>query len=182
MHAAPKFYSPVKPAELPHRHPEWTDFEIEPRDTGARKRQSAGTIRARKNTKLQIENGVLHLQFTGDDPGIAIDQMGRELANGPYRLSFRLSSKTEGKGEVFYTTKPELTLPKGDRVEFDVESADQWQDIQIEISTNQRIHKLRLEVGEGPGKAAIADLTLSDQHGNVLIAWPTRYRQRAGPP
>jgi arylsulfatase A-like enzyme len=174
LHAAPKFYSPVKPSELPHRHPEWTDFEIEPQESGSRMRKSAETIRARKNTELQIENGVLHLQFTGDDPGIAIDQLGRELANGPYRLSFRLSSKTEGKGEVFYTTKPGLILPKGNRVEFDVKSADQWQDVRIEIATNQRIHKLRIDVSEGPGEAAIADLKLSDQHGNVLIAWPKR--------
>ncbi len=174
LHAAPKFYSPAKTASLPHRHPEWTNFEIDPQETGTRKRRATKTIRARKNTELEIKDRMLHLQFTGDDPGIAIDSLGKELPPGPYRLSFRLAAQTKGKGEVFYTTKPDLLLPRGTRIEFDVQSTDGWQDIDVELSTDQRIYKLRIDVSEGPGKATIADLKLSDQKGNVLIAWPER--------
>lgn len=172
LHASPRSYATVKPAVLPHRHREWTNFAIEPQETTARKRKSPNAIRARKNTTLEIRNGVLHLRFTGDDPGIAIDHMGKELAPGPYRLSFRLSSDTQGKGEVFYTTDPHSILPRGKRIEFDVKSSDNWQDIRVEVLTDQRIYKLRLDVNDGPGKATIADVQLSDQQGLVLIEWP----------
>ena len=174
LHASPKSYAPAKPAQLPHRHPEWTDFTADPKEAAPRKRKSTRSIRARKNTKLDIKNGVLHLRFTGDDPGIAIDRMDEDIALGPYRLAFRLSTETAGKGEIFYTTDPDLKLPDGKRVEFDVKPASPWQDIQVELVTDQRIHKLRIDVSDGPGQATIADLKLLDQKGNVLKTWPAR--------
>lgn len=171
LHAGEKSYSPVGPAQLPHRHREWTDFSIDPQESGEKKRAS-GAIRARKNTKMKIVDGELHLTFTGEDPGIAIDHLSNELKQGPYRLTFRLNSKAKCPGELFYTTKPELILPLGEKIEFPVERIEQWQDIQIDIPTDRRIYKLRIDVSEGVGTAAIADLKLYDQQGKVLIAWP----------
>jgi arylsulfatase len=172
LHASPRTYAPVKPAALPHRHPEWTDFAIEPQEREARKAFLINAIRARKNTQLKIRDGELHLQFTGDDPGLAIDRLEPDLVPGPYCLSFRLAGEETGKGEIFYTTKPGLLLPRGERVEFDLKPTEPWQEVRIGIATEQRLHKLRIDVAEGPGEAVIANLKLSDPQGNVLIAWP----------
>jgi len=172
LHASQGSYSPVKPAELPHRHPEWTNFEVDPQDRGPRKSTSTGGIRARKNTKMKIKDSELRLTFTGEDPGIAIDQIGKEVGAGPYRVTFRLSTKTAGQGELFYTTRPEMILPEGVRVEFPVEASEGWQEIQVDIPIDCRIYKLRIDVSEGEGEATIADLKLRDRQGKVLIAWP----------
>ena len=177
LHAQPKSYAPAVEAKLPHRHPEWTNFDGQQPSPGTGRRsrgprRTAGAIRARKNTQLTIADRMLQLQFTGDDPGIAMDLRGRELPNGPYRLSFRLLDGAKHGGEVFYTTDPKTTLPKGKWLQFDIQADGNWQPISGDLPTDKRIHQLRLDVSPGPGKATIEGLMLSDQHGNVLITWP----------
>ncbi len=177
LHAPPQVFAPVGQAELPHRHPEWTRFDgPQPSADAARrphrKRPSAKSIRARKNTQLEITDGQLQLRFSGDDPGIAMDLRGRELPRGPYRLTFRLLGGVEGGGELFYTTDATTTLPRGERLEFDVDADGSWQPISLELPTDKRIYQLRLDVSPGAGEATIADLTLSDQQGKTLITWP----------
>jgi arylsulfatase A-like enzyme len=177
LHASQKFYAPAVEARLPHRHPEWTRFDDEQPSAGTprrprRKGPRANAIRARKNTRLTIADGQLHLQFTGDDPGIAMDLRGRELPNGPYRLTFRLLDGAKNGGEMFYTTDPKTTLPKGERLEFDVLADGKWQQVTLELPTDKRIHQLRLDVSPGPGRATIADLRLTDRSGKVMQSWP----------
>jgi len=179
LHAQPKSYAPATEAKFPHRHPEWTNFDGEKPlpGTANRSRGSArapGAIRARKNTRLTIADGMLQLQFTGDDPGIAMDLRRRELPNGPYCLTFRLLDGVKHGGEVFYTTDPKTTLPKGERLEFDILADGKWQPITVQLPTDKRIHQLRLDVSPGPGKATIADLKLTDQDGNPIAAWPEK--------
>jgi arylsulfatase len=176
LHAPPQSYTPAVEARLPHRHPQWTNFDNPQASavTGRRSRgraRAANAIRARKNTQLSIVDGMLQLRFTGDDPGIAMDLRQRELPDGPYRLSFRLLGGAQG-GEMFYTTDPKTTLPKSQRVEFDVRADGKWQEIVLELPTNKRIHQLRLDVSPGPGEATIADLKLTDKEGNLITVWP----------
>jgi arylsulfatase len=187
LHAPPKLFAPVVEAKLPHRHPEWTRFgDEEPAADVAsrrnRKDASGNAIRARKNTQLQIAAGQLQLEFTGDDPGIAVDLRGRELAKGPYRLVFRLLGGGKGGGEVFYTLDPTTTLPKGDQLEFDILADGKWQSIVVDLPTNDRIYQLRLDVSPGAGKATIADFSLLDQRGNTLINWPAARRSQQRQP
>ena len=174
LNATAGVYAPVSPVQLPHRHPEWTNFDSDLAKPPAVKQRSKKSIRSRKNTTLEISDGMLNLTFTGDDPGIAIDLRNNPLAAGPYVLSFRLSTETQGQGDVFYTTQPNATLPKGERVQFDVKATDQWQNFRIDLSTTKRLHQLRLDVSDGPGKATIADLTLFDSTGNSLATWPNK--------
>jgi arylsulfatase A-like enzyme len=179
LHAPAKFNIPVKSETgLPHRNPEWTNFDAEtPSDYVRRKRSAAkqtskNTIRARKNTELKTVGNELQLRFTGDDPGIAMDLRNRKIAAGPYQLTFRLIGGSQGGGELFYTTKPSTTLPKGERTTFDVLANGQWQDVSIELPTDESLQQLRLDVSDGAGKATIADLKLLDASGAVLVAWP----------
>jgi arylsulfatase len=179
LHASAKFSAPVIEAKFPHRHPQWTNFDSQKPSPGTGRRsrgpsRAAGAIRARKNTQLTIAGGMLQLQFTGDDPGIAMDLRGRDLPNGPYRLTFRLLDGAKHGGEVFYTTDPKTTLPKGEQLEFDIVADGKWQPITVDLPTDKRIHQLRLDVSPGPGKATIAELKLTDKEGNQIAAWPEK--------
>ncbi len=179
LHAPPTSYAPVTEAKFPHRHPQWTRFETRaPAPAmGSRSRgpgRASRTMRARKNTRLTVTEGMLQLVFTGDDPGIAMDLRGRALPNGPYRLSFRLRGGTQGGGEMFYTVDPKTTLPKGKRVAFDVHNNGKWQQLALELPTDRCIHQLRLDVSDGPGKATIAELRLTDKGGKQISAWPEK--------
>ena len=176
LHANANTYSPTTPAVLPHRHPEWTDFSSEPQATTSRRSKGPAGIRARKNTTLQLEDGMLRLQFTGDDPGIAMDLRGQDLPHGPYRLTFRLLDGSQEGGELFYTTDPKTTLPHGERREFNILADGTWQEIALDLPTDQRIYQLRLDVSPGPGKATIADLKLTDKSGNPIASWPQKAR------
>ncbi len=177
LHASPKHIAPVVDAKLPHRHPEWTRFGGEAPAAVAtpgrmRKASNANAIRARKNTQLEIVDGQLRLVFTGDDPGIAMDLRGRELPKGPYRLSFRLQGGGKDGGDVFYTTDPTTTLPKGERLEFNILADGTWEPIAVDLPTSDRVYQLRLDVSPGAGKATIAELKLTDTDGNQVMAWP----------
>jgi arylsulfatase len=177
LHAPPKHYAPAIEARLPHRHPQWTQFDGQqplpkPGDRSRGSKRSPDAIRARKNTQLTVAGGQLQLRFTGDDPGVAMDLRGKEMPGGPYLLSFRLLGGTQGGGEVFYTTDSKTTLPRGERVEFDVPADEQWRQITLVLPANGRLYQLRIDVSDGPGTATIADLTLADETGNRIISWP----------
>jgi len=176
LHAPPQVYAPAIEAKLPHRHPEWTDFETAKPNPDARsprrKRGDKNAIRARKNTRLTVNGGKLELQFTGDDPGIAMDLRGANLPAGPYRLTFRLLGGSRDGGEVFYTIDPKTTLPNGERVRFEVRADRKWQDVDIPLPTKQSLQQIRIDVSSGTGQATISDLELRDENGKRLIAWP----------
>lgn len=131
-------------------------------------------IRARKNTQLNIVGGELQLGFTGDDPGIAMDLRKRNLPAGPCQLTFRLRGGSAGGGEVFYTTSPSETLPKGEHKTFVVQADGRWQDVAIDMPTDKRIYQIRIDVSTGVGKATISDLKLLDATGNVIASWPAK--------
>lgn len=177
LHAPKKLLKEATPARLPHFHPEWTAMNVDPVNGGlgngkrgrvANPAQPMG-IRARKNTKIQIKNDELQLQFTGDDPGIAIDQLGPLSKPGPYLLSMRVRSDSSGPVEVFFATDPVTALPAGTRVVMDVPHDQTWREVSLRLDTDQAICKLRIDVGDGPGEAQIRDLHLSDVDGNILF-------------
>ena len=132
------------------------------------------SIRARKNTKLEIEKGSLNLVFSGEDPGIAMDLRRNALTPGPYHLAFELKGGSEGGGELFFTTDPKTILPKGNRIPFEVAADGDWQKIDIQLKTGKAIQQLRLDVSEGSGEASIRQFRLTDDSGKVLLKWPNR--------
>ncbi|MEW4486455.1 arylsulfatase [Thalassoglobus sp. JC818] len=182
LHAKPNVYAPVDKKTEPHRHREWTNFDSDAPSKGQqvmrRRSQNRGKpnkpIRARKNTRLTLEDGTLQLQFTGEDPGIAMDLRGHDLPNGPYRLTFKLRDGSRDGGELFFTTDSERTLPKGERLTFPVVADGEWQSISLDLATKSRIYQLRIDVSSGPGKATISELQLGDEQGQLLMSWPEK--------
>lgn len=193
LHSPAKAKTQIKPAVLPHRHPEWTNFEAttardykRPGKTssatrkqgGAGRLRAANKIRARKNTTMEVVGNELRLQFTGDDPGIAMDMRRQPIPDGPFEVTFKLKSdaalKERATGEIFYTTDGKTTLPKGSVVSFTIDSTDEWQVVRAKIDSKQRIYQLRIDVDDGPGKATIADLQLLGPNGRALISWPQK--------
>ena len=176
LHARPTSWAPATPAQVEHRHPEWTNVQGMEPNRKAKQRspvRSSQRIRARKNTTLSIADGELQLVFTGDDPGIAIDLRRNELPSGPYRVTFRLRGGSPDGGELFFTTDADTTLPRGTRIAFDVRADSSWQDVSIELPTKESIQQLRLDVSTGAGKATIGELRLSDAMGKTLVSWPS---------
>ena len=175
LHAPERSYAPTGKAQPVHTNREWTKFDKEAPTGKSKKRTRAGAkqaIRARKNTKLNIADGTLQLIFSGDDPGIAMDLRKKALTPGPYRLAFDLKGGSRGGGELFFTTDPKTTLPKGNRVSFDVAATGDWQKVDVELKTDKAIQQLRLDVSEGSGEASIRQLRLTDDSGKVLLKWP----------
>jgi hypothetical protein len=180
LHAPSRSYASVSAAKLPHEHLEWTNFASDPVDgvhggMGAEKsppRKNRTRIRARKNTELEIVDGLLRLTFSGEDSGLAFESLPQTLAAGPYAMTFDLRSDAEGDGDLFFTTDAKTSLPKGERVSFPVVRNRKWHEHRIEIETAERLHKLRLDVGEGNGTAMIRNLRLIDVNGEVLLSWP----------
>jgi arylsulfatase len=177
LHAKPGSYSPVTEAQLPHHNPQWTVFDeskeaaTQPART-TRNRTKPKAIRARKNTKMNIEGKELQLEFTGDDPGLALDLRGLDLPTGPYRVVFELLDGSKEGGDIFYTVDTKTTLPRGERLGFDIAADGKWQAIAVDLPTDKRIYQLRIDVSPGPGKATIRDLRLENQQGRVLVEWP----------
>ena len=175
LHASPGTYAPTTEAKPVHSNSQWTNFDKEAPTGKTQKRtrvRAKQSIRARKNTKLNIDDGILHLVFSGDDPGIAMDLRQKALASGPYRLTFDLKGGSQGGGELFFTTDPKTTLPKGNRVSFDVAATGDWQKVDIQLKTDKAIQQLRIDVSEDKGEASIRQLRLTDDSGKVLIKWP----------
>lgn len=175
LYASPGTYAPTTEAKPVHSNSQWTNFDKEAPTGKTQKRtrvRAKQSIRARKNTKLNIDEGILHLVFSGDDPGIAMDLRQKALASGPYRLAFDLKGGSQGGGELFFTTDPKTTLPKGNRVSFDVAATGDWQKVDIKLKTDKAIQQLRIDVSEDKGEASIRQLRLTDDSGKVLIKWP----------
>jgi len=179
---SPRLADPkMRPAEDPKSNREWTVYsgsdELPARWT--RKKQSRGTakgagtaIRTRKNTELVRHSGKLHLTFTGDDPGIAMDLRSEiDIPAGPYLLSFDLQTNWQGTGEIFFTVDDKTNLPNGTRLEYPVEGTETLQTVRISIDTTERLRQLRIDISDGPAAAVMSDLRLLDHDEGVIKDW-----------
>lgn len=169
----------LTPASNPKANREWTKFSDanEPPTSVQKKGGRTGKlfIRARKNTKLTRKDNALHLSFTGDDPGIAMDfRRTTKPPIGPYFLSFTLTTSSKDTGHLYFTTNQTSVLPKGAPISFPVNGDNTPQKIRIAIDTNKSLHQLRLDVSSGPGKAIIEELKLLDQNRKTLLDWTSK--------
>jgi arylsulfatase len=188
LHATAKETAPVAAVAKGQVHREWSDYsgsrgavtssrdgdgegKAKGKKGKAKQGDPAGGIRARVGTNLKIAGDTLVLKGTGEDPGLAFDQIAVDRP-GPYRLRFDLQSDASGEGELFFTTDPETKLPDGKRVPFAVKHDGSWQEVSLPLETTETIHGLRLDVGSGAGAARIRGLALVDMEGKVLVGWP----------
>ena len=185
---SPRLADPkMLPAQTPKSNPQWTRFSdsdgplrTAPGRKGkpkasAKPKAPRQSIRARKNTELERKAGALHLTFTGEDPGIAMDFRGAPISPaGPYRLAFDLTTDWRGEGDVFFTTDKKAVLPKGENIPFPVTGGGEPQQIRLEIDTEGKLHQLRLDVADGPGTATLTNLRLLDASGKVIRDWSAK--------
>ena len=162
-------------AALPHRHPEWTAFDQPLGDTGKKSPGTVGGskrgIRARKNTRLTIVGQQLHVMVTGEDGGIAMDQLP-DLPPGPYLLRFEIQGNAGESGELYFTTRRGMKLPSGEHITFRIPKSDQKQAVKLELKTAKSMRALRLDPGNMPGSVILENLELMNASGKVLLSWP----------
>ncbi|MEM9369177.1 MAG: arylsulfatase [Planctomycetota bacterium] len=193
LHSEERPSSPPGDAPPVKQHPEWTNFSLDPVDGrrgngGGNKKASAKepatgkpSIRARKNTRLDISSNVITLHCTGEDPGIALDRLPSSLPQGPYQLAFELASEAVGDGALYFTINPRTVLPKGSEIPFEVMSDGEWRPHTIDLDTTGRIHKLRVDVCDGEGQARVRDMRLLSGTGEVLLRIPGDMRAKGKP-
>lgn len=175
LHAPKQQYAPVSEAGPPHHHREWTRFGRQDSKTAiTRQNGPIRGIRARKNTQMTLEQQVVKLNFTGNDPGIAMDLRDQNLTPGPYQLRFQLKTPITGSGEIFFTDDRKTPLPQGTRAKFAIPSGDSWQAMAVDLDVTGRLFQIRLDIGDGSGQAELMDLQLVDVGGKVLKQWPTQ--------
>jgi arylsulfatase len=186
LHAPNRSNVSVTTKRIQHAHIEWTAFDQELGPVGkarskTRKNQNATAkkgaqrskgIRARKDTSFKIVNGALHLKCTGTDSGLAMDPINDVKAAGPYVLSFQLKTSAGKNAEIYFTTNPNVQLPKGNHQLYAVNPNDEWQDIELNLATVEIIRALRVDIGDTPGAAVIKELVLKDAKGNAVKSWP----------
>ncbi|MCG8602122.1 MAG: arylsulfatase [Verrucomicrobiales bacterium] len=170
---------PVADEAKPHVHPEWTIFDSPEASSNRRSKKGqagggrkANQIRARRGTTIERSDGILRLSLSGDDPGLAIDRIAMaQGANPPFTLTFSLKSRAGGSGDVFFTTDPKTSLPKGTQIPFKPEHSDEWETFSIEIPADRKITALRLDPATDAGTVDLKDLKLIGKNGNVVVKW-----------
>jgi len=166
---------PVDTQVTPKTNREWTDYDLPLRSAKLKVNRKASKAvddskslpRARIGTKLRQENDQLVLTCSGDDPGLAFNDLSIDSA-GPYTLTFRLQAHSRGEGEIYWTTDATTTLPKGKHLAFPVTHDGQWHEVTLKIDDAKTLHALRLDPCAGPGEVRIESLTLLDSAGNDL--------------
>lgn len=181
LKVSPKENRPVATELTEKSNAQWTKFDVpfvggaggKAKRKAAKESASAAVTlpRARVGTKLTVENRQLVLACTGADPGLAFNALDVKSA-GPYSLTFRIQSKATGEGEIYWTTDPETSLPRGRHQTFAVTHDGEWHDVALRIDEPQTLHSLRLDPCAGAGEVRIEALQLKDSGGAVLKAWP----------
>ncbi|MDB4459071.1 arylsulfatase [bacterium] len=193
LHAPQRNNTPVTTEKIQHAHAEWTAFEQElgpigklrtaskkkgktkakpPTRSNPGKQKRVKGIRARKDTSMKIDSGMIHLKCTGTDSGLAMDGIGDVKEAGPYMLGFQLKTTAGKNAEIYFSTDPEVSLPKGNHLAYSVNPNDQWQGISLKLETTEVIRALRVDIGDVPGTAVIKEMVLKDAKGKVVKAWP----------
>jgi arylsulfatase len=184
LHSSALANPKMLPAQVPKSNSQWTVFSdsdqpfLTPpgkigKSRAVRKpRANRGSIRARKNTRLENSKDAFQLTFTGDDPGIAMDFRAAPISPaGPYCLAFELTTDLKGQGEIFFTTDKDAVLPRGETITFPVVGGSQAQEVRLEIDTVEQLYQLRIDVADGPGDATLRKLRLLDRSGKVIKDW-----------
>jgi hypothetical protein len=58
------------------------------------------------------------------------------------------------------------------RIEFKIDADGEYHEMELKLPVEKRIYQLRLDVGDGVSKAAIAGLKLIDSRGKPVMSWP----------
>ena len=191
LHLPEKFREPPKQTRLPHTNHKWANYTAASATDAVNARQRAKKIiaqteleppelqpvgaidpRARRNTKLEMGDGMVHLIASGDDPGVLIDWRNRQLPDGPYRLLMRVRGGGPANGQLMYTVNPGDTPQRGEKLAFTIEGDSQaWQPIDLAIPEQKRIYQLRMDPRESPGELMIGEMKLLGADGSVITAW-----------
>lgn len=120
-------------------------------------------------TALSVQGDRLIVQSLGDDPHLSAVVPGRPA--GPVTVRLRLRLALAGNGQVFWSTPGEPAWAAARSAAVALTHDDQWHDYEVKLPVKGVLTGLRLDPGQGRGRAEIQSVRLFGPDEKVLGEW-----------
>lgn len=118
-----------------------------------------------RNCRLRAENGVLHVETTGEDPYF---HRPVDLPGGHYRLEIRARNDNGAGGAVYWTTETSPHRGEDKSAHFALQPDSQWHEYQTHFHAEGRLRDLRIDPGGDAGFMEIAWIRLNRMQPHPL--------------
>ncbi len=125
---------------------------------------------ASKDAEIESTDGVILLKSTGGDPFLAT----RDLPStaGPFTLEIAMQSKSQGSGQVFWSTATDKGFHRDRSVPFEPKHDGTLHSYPVKLPVPKAITGLRIDPATAAGEIRFESIRLKDQAGKVLKEWP----------
>ncbi len=104
--------------------------------------------------RLSVEDGVLRVEATGVDPYFHSPVLSQPVS-GPVWVRLRLKTPHADRWQLFYTTEQSPRWCEEQSVRFLVPGGKEWHEVQLSVPFDGALRQLRLDPGNGPGRAEV---------------------------
>lgn len=124
-----------------------------------------------KDAILETQQGRMKLTSSGGDPFVFIREI--KPGKGPYMVTFRMKSNSNGNCQVFWMTNEDKTFFRDRSVVIKPDHDNEWHDYELKFPVEKALSGLRLDPSSGPGDILIENLRIRGNDGNILAEWFT---------
>ena len=114
---------------------------------------------------VAAQDGVLHIQSTGNDPYLFSPAV---QGTGPVSVSLRMRSQTDGPGQIFWSTTDAPGCDEGRSAHFPLVHDNAWHEYTVALAVRGSLKRLRLDPGIAPGWIEIAWIRVQQQNWHPL--------------
>ena len=124
---------------------------------------------ARNQTEIEVFDGRLIVQSTGEDPFIGIEVSSPA---GPHVLKMFASTDTAASTQIFWTTEKHQQEAPDRSASFDMEK-DHWKEYSVAFKTEEPLRSIRIDTGQSPGVTKFENIRLIYGDGLLNISQDT---------
>jgi hypothetical protein len=122
---------------------------------------------AQNDCELNVEDGNLRIQSTGEDPYFHCPV---DLPGGDVEIELRIRSTTKGSGSVFWTSQQTPQRGEDKRADFHLQQDGKWHTTTTRFKALGKLTDLRIDPGGQPGEAEIDWIRLNSvQHHPLAL-------------
>ncbi|MGZ0656365.1 sulfatase [Coraliomargarita sp. W4R72] len=129
-----------------------------------------GVWNGNDEVKLNVSEGVLLIDAPLKDPQLTTPFFP-SLSNDRAILSFEIQANHSTTGDVYWTDARGKQFNRNQKIEFQIDRANEWQKIEVDFIVEGRLEALRLDPINTPGQAKIRNLKLISSAGVILREW-----------